>query len=84
MEGSEMQTEVHLFATLRQHSPNNAPTGVFLVTLPEGSTVETLLEKIGISPEKVHMRMVNGVGVTEDYSLKDNDRVGLFPPIGGG
>lgn len=79
-----MQAEVHLYATLRQYSPTGAPTGVFLLTLPEGSTVEDLLARIGISAEKVHMRMVNGVGVPDDYSLKDDDRVGLFPPVGGG
>lgn len=79
-----MKLEIRLYATLRRFSPDGAPTGVFFVILPEDSTVGAVLEKIGIGSEKVHMRMVNGVGVTDDHILKDNDRVGLFPPIGGG
>ncbi|MBP2667196.1 MAG: thiamine S protein [Firmicutes bacterium] len=79
-----MQLEVRLFATLREAAPQGAIVGVFPATLPDGGTVGELLKEIGISAEKVHMRMVNGVGVTDDYILKENDRVGLFPPVGGG
>ncbi len=79
-----MKLEIRLYATLRQYSPDGVPTGVFPLILPEGSTVGALLAEIGIGGEMVHMRMVNGVGVTDDHILTDNDRVGLFPPIGGG
>lgn len=79
-----MKLEVHLYATLRDHSPTGAVNGAFALTLPDGSTVGNLLAVIGISAEKVHLRMVNGVGVTDEHVLKDNERVGLFPPVGGG
>ena len=79
-----MQIEVRLYATLREQAPQGANAGVFPLELPTGSTVEALLQQIGISAKKVHMRMVNGVGVTDEHILKENDRVGLFPPVGGG
>jgi len=79
-----MQLEVRLYATLREHAPAGAIAGVFFLSLPDGVTVKELLDEIGISEEKVHMRMVNGVGVADGHVLKDNDRVGLFPPVGGG
>ena len=79
-----MELEVRLYATLREQAPPGAPTGVFSRTLPDGGTVGELLNELGIGSEKVHMRMVNGVGVTDEHILQDKDRVGLFPPVGGG
>ena len=79
-----MQIEVRLYATLREHAPAGAVTGVFSVMLPDSSTLAALLTQIGIAPERVHLRMVNGVGATDAQILQENDRVGLFPPVGGG
>lgn len=79
-----MQIEVRLYATLREQAPSGADAGVFPMTLPDNASVGMLLAVIGIPATKVHMRMVNGVGVTVEHILKDNDRVGLFPPVGGG
>ena len=79
-----MRIEVRLFATLREYAPKEANAGVFSTTLPDGGTVGTLLEAIGIDSEQVHLRMVNGAGVEDDHLLRENDRVGLFPPVGGG
>jgi sulfur-carrier protein len=79
-----MQLEIHLYATLRKYSPAGAADGVFFLTLPDGCSVGSLMSSIGLSAEKVHLRMVNGVGVTDDHILRENDRVGLFPPVGGG
>lgn len=79
-----MQLEVRLYATLREYAPLGAVAGVFSHVLPDGGTVAGLTAALGIGENKVHMRMVNGVGVDGDHVLKDGDRVGLFPPIGGG
>ena len=79
-----MQVEVRLFATLREFSPSGAIAGVFSMTLPESATLGSLLAAIGIGAEKVHMRIVNGIGASDEYVLKENDRIGLFPPVGGG
>ena len=79
-----MQLEVRLFATLRAFAPTDAVAGVFSADCPEGATVDDLAERLGIEAAKVHMRMVNGVGVAGTHVLKERDRVGLFPPVGGG
>ena len=79
-----MQLDVHLYATLRDYAPPEAKAGVFAASLPEGGTVGNLLNALGIGTEKVHMRMVNGVGVDDDHILNDKDRLGFFPPVGGG
>jgi molybdopterin converting factor small subunit len=79
-----MQIEVRLYATLRDYAPPESNAGVFVKTVPSDSTLEGVLVILNIPAAKVHMRMVNGLGVTDDHVLKDGDRVGLFPPIGGG
>lgn len=79
-----MLVEVRLYATLREHSPPGAVNGVFSVTVAAGASLADLLTILGIAANKVHLRMVNGVGVTEQHLLQDADRIGLFPPIGGG
>ena len=43
-----------------------------------------LIAQIGVAPEQVHLRMVNGAAASDDRILHENDRVGLFPPVGGG
>lgn len=79
-----MVVEVRLYATLREHSPPGSPNGIFSATLPEGSDLAALLAVLAIDPAKVHLRMVNGVSAELETVLNENDRVGLFPPIGGG
>ena len=79
-----MQVEVRLYATLREFAPADANAGVFLLTLPDNATLGFLLTAIGIEAKKVHMRIVNGIMSTDERVLKENDRVGLFPPVGGG
>lgn len=79
-----VKVEVRLFATLREKAPADSEKGVFLLTLPEESTVEAVLSSLHMNPGEVHMIMVNGILSTMEDKLKENDRVGLFPPVGGG
>ena len=79
-----MPIEVRLFATLRRYAPAEAVNGVFSADGQAGCTVAELLEKIKIPAEEVHLIMVNGVGSKLETFLSAGDRVGLFPPIGGG
>lgn len=79
-----MQVEVRLYAVLRLQARADATNGVFSVDLPAGSTVTELLDLIRIAHGEVHMIMVNGTGRALETVLQDGDRVGLFPPVGGG
>jgi sulfur-carrier protein len=78
-----MVLEVRLYATLRSYAPSS-PSGVVTVDLPDGSTVLDLAKKFEIDPEEIHLIMINGIGSEFDRVLIDGDRVGFFPPVGGG
>lgn len=78
-----MVVEVHLFATLRRYMPSN-PSGVITVDVPEGISVRDLATYLKIDPAEVHLVMVNGIGRGLEEVVKSGDRVGLFPPVGGG
>ncbi|HWR09785.1 MoaD/ThiS family protein [Sporomusa sp.] len=78
-----MVVEVRLYATLRRYAPSS-PYGVITVDVPAGSSVLDLVKKIEINPTEIHLIMVNGIGCEFDQIVSNGDRVGLFPPVGGG
>jgi molybdopterin synthase sulfur carrier subunit len=47
-------------------------------------TVAEVCRKINIPVEKIKVIMINGKSESFDYILKGDERVGLFPPVGGG
>ena len=79
-----MVVEVRLYATLRQYSPPGSQNGIFSATIPSGADLSALLSSLAIDPAKVHLRMVNGVSAELGRILRENDRIGLSPPVGGG
>ena len=78
-----MVLEVRLYATLRRYTPAS-PSGVITVVVPAGSTVLDVVRKIKIDPAEIHLIMINGIGCELDKVVHEGDRVGLFPPVGGG
>jgi sulfur carrier protein ThiS len=54
------------------------------VEIPEGMTVKGLLENMGVPFEAVKVIFINGLHASGDEVLRDNDRVGVFPPVAGG
>lgn len=69
-----------LFVTLSKYLPEDGEE----LKIPEGNTVGTLLSDLGIPEDLVKLIFVNGKLRNTAYRLEDNDRVGLFPPVGGG
>ena len=78
-----MVLEVRLYATLRRYAPSS-PNGVITVDVPDGMTVLDLVKKFEIDPTEIHLIMINGIGCELEKLLTNGDRVGLFPPVGGG
>ena len=78
-----MRIEVRLYATLRRCRPER-PDGRLDVELPEGATVLEVVNLLGLDPAEIHLVMINGVGRDLNQPLRQDDRLGLFPPIGGG
>ncbi|MEF2231980.1 MAG: MoaD/ThiS family protein [Pseudodesulfovibrio sp.] len=75
-----MGIEIKCFATLARFLPKNAEH----YPVDEGETVRSLMKKLGIPPGEVTLIFVNSVRTTSDAMVSDGDRVGLFPPVGGG
>jgi len=75
-----MGIEIKLFATLTQFLPENGDN----YPIEDGETVGSLIEKIGVPVDDVSLMFVNSLKVGLDRELQDKDRVGLFPPVGGG
>lgn len=73
-----MKLEVRFFATLRKKYKN-----IESIEIENNATVEDLLDKLEIDKETTIV-IVNGKSKLLEHKLKDNDRVGLFPPVGGG
>jgi len=81
-----MRIELRLFATLRRYLPPGSEKGKVLLDLPEGLTVEGLVQKLGIPPGMAELTVVNGQALQQGLQkvLRDGDVVSLFPPIAGG
>ena len=77
-----MQTfiSVKLFATLSKHTPTSADK----YPVEPGTTIRVLMDQLGVPKDEVKLIFINGVKGDLSSSLKNGDRVGIFPPVGGG
>ena len=72
--------DLKLFVTLAKYLPSDSDA----LALEDGTTVESLIDGLGIPKKEVKLIFVNGKKESLEYPVKDGDRVGLFPPVGGG
>ena len=80
-----IRIEARLYATLRKYQPEGKVGEALVRELAEGTTVQKLLEEeLGVPPGEVKTVFVNGISRSFDYVLADGDRIGIFPPVGGG
>jgi len=71
---------IKLFATLKKYLPSSAEH----YAVNPGLSVGDLLEELHISESLAKLIFINGKKGDPDAVLKDGDRVGIFPPVGGG
>jgi len=76
--------EVRFYASLRKYHPNKGSSEALSIELDVKTNLENLLDKLKIPKEEIAVLMVNGNRTEKSYILKDRDRIGLFPLIGGG
>ncbi len=69
-----------LFATLNKYLPPNPDN--YLIS--PGVTVRGLLEELGIPEEEAKLVFIDSVKHGLDSKLLGGERVGIFPPVGGG
>lgn len=75
-----MRIDVQCFATLASHSPQKGSMEV-----AEGTTIEDLVDMLGIEKSEVRLVFVNGKNQSDWSSrIQPGDRIGIFPPVGGG
>jgi len=79
-----IQVEVRLFANLRELFPLE-DRGVKKLEIQEDMTIDNLLDKIGIVEKEIMIVMINGLRKLDyNETMKNGDRVAIFPPVGGG
>ena len=78
-----MKVEVRLFANLRDFMAKDK-RGLDIIELDNSGTVEDLLQTLKIPEDNPLIIMVNGKRELNNIRLKEGDRIGIFPPIGGG
>ena len=75
---------VKLFATLRQFFPHLGIGEKMAVELSDGATVGQLIQQLDLPADLVKVIFVNNIIQGEERVLREGDRVGIFPPVGGG
>ena len=72
--------KIKLYATLAKHIPENPEA----FPIKNGIRVKELAENLGVDVSAVKMVFINGIKKDIETRIWDGDRVGLFPPVGGG
>ena len=77
-----MKATVHLYGRLRRFSQSETP-GLMQVDIPVGSTIEGLIDHIGIDRKQVMATAVNGRACAINRQIHENDEVHLIAQLGG-
>lgn len=76
----EMHINIQLFASLSNFTPVSAEKH----PIAPGTTVGMLLEHLGVAENEVKLIFVDGKKGALTSTLQGGERVGIFPPVGGG
>ena len=80
-----MRVEVRLYATFAEAAPTQRAGDPFNIELAATASLNDLICSLGLPKAEVHLAIVNGRIIHDrTHLLCENDRVGLFPPVGGG
>jgi len=79
-----MLVKVNLFTALVDYVPGIRSGEPFEIRIKDRATLSDLLNRLKLPQEEAKLLFVNGLSRFPDYQLKNNDEVGIFPPIGGG
>jgi sulfur-carrier protein len=79
-----MPLTIFLNASLRRYVPGYDPYRGISLDAPPGATVARIIAELGLPLKEVTLIMVDGRRREADFLLAGDERLGLFPPIGGG
>lgn len=71
---------IRLYATLQRYTPCNADR----YPIETGTSLGDFIELLDIPHDQIKLLFVNGVRCELETALNDGDRIGIFPPVGGG
>jgi len=72
--------QLELLATLKRYLPDTPHR----FPVRSGMTVRELIRELGIPEYEVNLVFIDGAKGNLDSPLAGGERVGLFPPLGGG
>jgi len=75
-----IKIEIRLFADLNEFQPVNFEN----FSIAEETSVYQLLLDFGIDPNRAKIIFINGKKSNLNDLINNGDRVGVFPPVGGG
>ena len=83
MQNKMTHTQIHikLFATLNKFLPKDSHE---TMEIQPGTTVRNLVSQLGIPESEAKLIFVNGKKGSLTTMLQGGERVGIFPPVGGG
>jgi sulfur-carrier protein len=73
--------ELRLFASLKKYLPGESACRY---TVEPGMPLSALLDQLCIPKDQVKLIFINGAREDAGVLLQGGERVGVFPPIGGG
>lgn len=76
----EAYIQVRLFASLKKFLPPNSDR----FPISSGETIEHVLKRLAVPLDEARLIFVNGVKAEITSVLRGGERVGIFPPVGGG
>jgi len=83
-----LKIRLKLYASLAQYLPPGAEKNEAEISIAEGASVLSVLEKFGVPREHCHLVLVNGLFATPEtrdtHQLKDGDHLAVWPPVAGG
>ncbi|MGD9330530.1 MAG: MoaD/ThiS family protein [Desulfobacterales bacterium] len=75
-----MHITLRLFATLRSYAPEDADH----YPVAPGTTVADVVRALKIPAKDAKLVFINSIRKEHATQLQDGDRLGIFPPVGGG
>ena len=79
-----MRVSVKLYASLAKYAGVTIMHEPIEVDLPSGSSLLDLYQRLNLPGSEVKTAFVNSTMQEADYTLREGDEVGIFPPVGGG
>ncbi len=79
-----MKLEICLYASLASLLPEKTGSNSCVMEVADGISVEALLTQLNIPLHVPKIIFLNGIHAELSNTLKDGDRLAVFPPIAGG